>query len=216
MQEIRTSRRTLHIDCSAPGTYRGDLEKIFDGRKINIGWFLLPPPGFNSAVIAALELLHPEWVFLGGIIKKFKCVKVKPCFLRASLIFESSGTRRRRTMCVSRTIRQMFLLISSSSSSTTWPTPWRSEQSWARSGGSGGGPTSCTTWTSYLLPSCSGCSQPRQNLSQRSSHSGLRTTLQPHWEHPESTCRAVPWSAGRNFCHKTRKLDTNNKLFSTF
>jgi len=50
----------LHIDCSAPGTYRGDLAKIFDGRKINIGWFLLPPPGFNSAVIAALELLHPE------------------------------------------------------------------------------------------------------------------------------------------------------------
>jgi len=59
-QEIPTNNQTLHIDCSAAGIKMEEGKKIFDGSTINIHWFLLPPPGYNTAVIAALELLHPE------------------------------------------------------------------------------------------------------------------------------------------------------------
>jgi hypothetical protein len=59
-QEVPTSSHTLHVDCSAAGTTLPDPRKIFDGDTIFLNWILFPPPGFNVAVIAALELRHPE------------------------------------------------------------------------------------------------------------------------------------------------------------
>jgi len=59
-QEIPTNTQTLHIDCSAAGIAVEKGKKIFDKSTINIHWFMFPPPGYNAAVIAALELLHPE------------------------------------------------------------------------------------------------------------------------------------------------------------
>ena len=59
-QEIPTTPQTLHIDCSAAGIKMEEGKKIFEGSTINVHWFLFPPPGYNTAVIAALELLHPE------------------------------------------------------------------------------------------------------------------------------------------------------------
>ena len=59
-QEIPTNTQTLHIDCSAAGIAVEKGKKIFDKLTINIHWFMFPPPGYNAAVIAALELLHPE------------------------------------------------------------------------------------------------------------------------------------------------------------
>ena len=59
-QEIPTNTQTLHIDCSAAGIAVKEGKKIFDKSTINIHWFMFPPPGYNAAVIAALELLHPE------------------------------------------------------------------------------------------------------------------------------------------------------------
>ena len=55
-----TSAQTLHIDCSAAGIRMEEGKKIFDGSEINVHWFMLPPPGYNTSVLAALELLFPE------------------------------------------------------------------------------------------------------------------------------------------------------------
>ena len=59
-QEIPTSTQTLHINCSAAGIKMEEGKKIFNGSTINIHWFMLPPPGYNTSVMVALELLHPE------------------------------------------------------------------------------------------------------------------------------------------------------------
>ena len=59
-KEIPTTAQTLHIDCSAAGIKMEEGKKIFDGSTINIHWFMLPPPGYNTSVMVALELLHPE------------------------------------------------------------------------------------------------------------------------------------------------------------
>jgi len=59
-QEIPTNAQTLHIDCSAAGIKLEAGVKIFDGSTINVHWFMFPPPGYNTSVLAALDLFHPE------------------------------------------------------------------------------------------------------------------------------------------------------------
>jgi hypothetical protein len=59
-QEISTSSKTLHVDCSASGALFPHTKKIFDGKRINLCWMMLPSPGLNSSAIAAVELLHPR------------------------------------------------------------------------------------------------------------------------------------------------------------
>ena len=62
-EEMATGPATLHIDCSANSTlfYTAETaKKVWDGERINLMMIMLPPPGTNASVIAALELKFPE------------------------------------------------------------------------------------------------------------------------------------------------------------
>jgi len=59
-QKIPTSKKTLHIDCSAAGTSFPPVRKIFSGSTINLQMVQAAQPTFSGSVIAAVEIAAPD------------------------------------------------------------------------------------------------------------------------------------------------------------